>query len=85
MPYATDSSLTISNYAVKAAVALFKPGIKYKKAGVIVSGLVPTNEKQLDLFLSENPKHHKLMKVMDGINDKYGIQKMKIAKFTTSR
>lgn len=79
LPYATDSSLTISNYAVKAAVALFKPGIKYKKAGVIVSGLVPTNEKQLDLFLSENPKHHKLMKVMDGINDKYGIQKMKIA------
>ncbi|MBW8199641.1 Y-family DNA polymerase [Flagellimonas abyssi] len=79
LPYATDSSLTISNYAVKAAVALFKPGIKYKRAGVIVSGLVPTNEKQLDLFLSENPKHHKLMKVMDGINDKYGIQKMKIA------
>jgi len=69
LPYATDSSLTISNYAVKAAVALFKPGIKYKRAGVIVSGLVPTNEKQLDLFLSENPKHHKLMKVMDGIND----------------
>ncbi|WP_108246423.1 Y-family DNA polymerase [Muricauda brasiliensis] len=79
LPYATDSSLTISNYAVRAAVALFKPGIKYKKAGVIVSGLVPTNERQLDLFLSENPKHHKLMQVMDGINDKYGTHKMKIA------
>lgn len=79
LPYATDSSLTISNYAVKAAIALFKPGIKYKKAGVIVSGLVPTNARQLDLFLSENPKHHKLMQVMDGINDKYGGHKMKIA------
>ncbi|AEM70762.1 DNA-directed DNA polymerase [Allomuricauda ruestringensis DSM 13258] len=79
MPYATDSSLTISNYAVKAAVALFKPGIKYKRAGVIVSGLVPTNERQLDLFLSENPKHHKLMQVMDNINNKYNGHKMKIA------
>lgn len=79
LPYATDSSLTISNYAVKAAIALFKSGIKYKKAGVIVSGLVPTNARQLDLFLSENPKHHKLMQVMDGINNKYGNNKMKIA------
>jgi DNA polymerase V len=79
LPYATDSSLTISNYAVRAAVSIFKPGIKYKKAGVIVSGLVPTNARQLDLFLSENPKHHKLMQVMDGINDKYGNNKMKIA------
>jgi DNA polymerase V len=79
LPYATDSSLTISNYAVKAAASLFKPGIKYKRAGVIVSGLVPTNERQLDLFLTENPKHHKLMQVMDGINSKYGTNKMKIA------
>ncbi|MBR9854390.1 MAG: Y-family DNA polymerase [Algicola sp.] len=79
LPYATDSSLTISNYAVKAAIAIFRPGIKYKRAGVIVSGLVPTNERQLDLFLSENPKHHKIMEVMDGINNKYGGYKMKIA------
>lgn len=79
LPYATDSSLTISNYAVKAAISIFRPGIKYKRAGVIVSGLVPTNERQLDLFLSENPKHHKIMEVMDGINDKYGGYKMKIA------
>lgn len=79
LPYATDSSLTISNYAVKAAISIFRPGIKYKRAGVIVSGLVPTNARQLDLFLSENPKHHKIMEVMDGINDKYGGYKMKIA------
>ncbi len=78
LPYATDSSLTITNYAVKAAISIYRPGIKYKRAGVIVSGLVPTNERQLDLFLSENPKHHKIMKVMDNVNDKYGY-KMKIA------
>nr|WP_299074208.1 Y-family DNA polymerase [uncultured Allomuricauda sp.] len=78
MPYATDSSLTISKYAVEAITSIYKPGIKYKRAGVIVSGLVPTNERQLDLFLSENPKHHNIMKVMDSVNDKYGY-KVKIA------
>ncbi|RDY57881.1 Y-family DNA polymerase [Flagellimonas nanhaiensis] len=78
LPYATDSSLTISNYAVEAAASIFRPGIKYKRAGVIVSGLVPTNERQLDLFLTENPKHHEIMKVMDKVNDKYGY-KIKIA------
>jgi len=78
LPYATDSSLIISNYAVEAVTSIYKPGIKYKRAGVIVSGLVPTNERQLDLFLAENPKHHKIMKVMDNVNDKYGY-KVKIA------
>jgi len=79
LPYATDSSLTISRYAVKAVDTIFKAGIKYKRAGVIVSGLIPTNERQLDLFSSENPKHHKIMEVMDNMNDRYGDYKMKIA------
>ncbi|UII77132.1 Y-family DNA polymerase [Flagellimonas sp. HMM57] len=78
LPYATDSSLTISAYAIEAVREIFKPGIKYKKAGVIVSGLVPTDQRQLDLFLSENPKHNRIMQVMDRVNDKYGY-KLKIA------
>ncbi|WP_136467719.1 Y-family DNA polymerase [Flagellimonas onchidii] len=78
LPYATDSSLTISNHAVEAVGAIYKPGIKYKRAGVIVSGLIPTDQRQLDLFLTENPKHHNIMKVMDNVNNKYGY-KIKIA------
>lgn len=78
LPYATDSSLTLSNYAVKAVESIYKKGIKYKRAGVIVAGLVPTNERQLDLFQRENPKHEKLMKVMDKINNEHGY-KLKIA------
>ncbi len=78
LPYATDSSLTISNHAVEAVSTIYRPGIKYKRAGVVVSGLVPTDQRQLDLFLTENPKHHSIMKVMDSVNDKYGY-KVKIA------
>ncbi|QLG44766.1 Y-family DNA polymerase [Costertonia aggregata] len=77
LPFATDSSLTITNHAVQAVTSIYKKGIKYKKAGVIVTGLVPTNARQLDLFRRENPKHGELMKVMDKINHKY-FNKIKI-------
>lgn len=79
LPYATDSTLTISNYAVNAVKSIYKKGVKYKRAGVIVSGLVPTNSKQLDLFVKDNPKHHQLMKSIDTMNNKYGTYKIKIA------
>ncbi|WP_343487270.1 Y-family DNA polymerase [Allomuricauda sp. d1] len=78
LPHATDSTLTITNHAVKAVEAIFKPGIKYKKAGVVVCGLVPTNARQLGLFQKENPKHDELMKAMDKLNNKLGSYKVKI-------
>jgi DNA polymerase V len=77
-PYPTDSSLTISNAAVKAVVTMFKKGIKYKRAGVIVTGLVPTNNHQLDLFLHENPKHKSLMFAIDKVNRRFKSDKIKL-------
>ena len=50
LPYPTDSSLVISQCAIKAVVSIYKPGIYYKRAGVIVMGLVPTDNHQLQLF-----------------------------------
>jgi DNA polymerase V len=79
LPYPTDSSLIISTEAVKAVEAMFKKGIKYKHAGVIVTGLVPTFNHQLNLFLHENPKHKPLMKAIDRLNSKYGDYKLKLA------
>jgi DNA polymerase V len=78
LSYPTDSSLVISNHAVKALISIFKKGIKYKRAGVIVTGLVPTDNHQLHLFDHENPKHKPLMRVMDSLNTKYGDNKLKI-------
>ncbi|WP_055444298.1 Y-family DNA polymerase [Lacinutrix himadriensis] len=78
LPYPTNSSLIISNEAVKAVVSVFKEGIKYKRAGVIVSGLVPIDNYQLHLFEQENPKHKYLMRAIDGVNNKYGSSKIKL-------
>ena len=79
LSYPTDSSLVISTAAVNAAASIFKNGVSYKRAGVIVTGLVPTDNHQLDLFHHENPKHKPLMTVMDNLNTKFGDYKIKLA------
>ena len=75
----SNSSLIISQCAVNAISALFKEGIAYKKAGVIVTGLVPEDNYQLNIFEEENPKHKNLMKSIDAMNRKYKSGKIKIA------
>ncbi|WP_046757604.1 Y-family DNA polymerase [Kordia jejudonensis] len=79
LPYATNSTLTINEFAQKALDDIYKPGIKYKRAGVILTGLVQTDALQLDLFKNENPKHKQLMATMDTLNQKYGGRKIKMA------
>jgi DNA polymerase V len=81
LPFATNSTLTITNAAVEMLKKLHKgnEGIKFKKAGVIVTELIDENQKQFHLFEEENPKHLALMKVMDRLNHKIGDTKIKLA------
>ncbi|MDD2820273.1 MAG: Y-family DNA polymerase [Flavobacterium sp.] len=81
LPYATNSTLTISNAAIAMLRKLHQgnENIKFKKAGVIVTELIDENKKQLQLFEEENPKHQALMKVMDQLNKKIGDKKVKLA------
>lgn len=78
LSYPTDSTLTIAKAAVTAVESIFKKGIKYKKAGVIISGLVPNDNFQLNLFAHENPKHKLLMSAIDKLNQKYKSDKIKL-------
>ena len=78
LPFATNSSLVLNSYALKAVEDMFKSGINYKKAGVIVTNLVPNNSYQLGIFQNEDFRHKSLMKTMDYINSKYS-EKVKLA------
>jgi DNA polymerase V len=80
LPYATNSTLTISNVAISMLKDLYKrnEGVKFKKAGVIVTELIDEDKKQLQLFEEENPKHLALMKAMDFLNAKIGDRKVKL-------
>jgi DNA polymerase V len=79
LPYATNSSITLSQFALKGLEAIYKKGFHFKKAGVIVMELTPENVKQLDLFLDEDPKHQILMQAIDTINNNLGKKKLKLA------
>src|SRR6187402_57530 len=81
LPYASNSTLTITNAAVEMLKKLHKgnEGIRFKKAGVILTELIDENQKQFHLFEEENPKHLALMKVMDRMNHKIGDTKIKLA------
>jgi DNA polymerase V len=80
LPYSTNSTLTISNAAISMLKDLYKgnEGIKFKKAGVIVTELIDEDKKQLQLFEEENPKHLAIMKAMDFLNAKIGDRKVKL-------
>ena len=79
LPYSSNSSITISKYAVEGLKKIYKKGIEYKKAGVIVLGLIPNSKLQLNLFEKENPKYQLLMKTLDFITKKEGPNKIKLA------
>ena len=78
LPFASNSSITISGLAVKMLKDMFEEGEIYKKAGVIVTQIIPENQKQFHLFEEENPKHLKLMQVMDDYFKKTGERKIRL-------
>ncbi|NHM02478.1 Y-family DNA polymerase [Flavobacterium difficile] len=78
LPFATQSSLTLSTTAIKMLEKLFQTGEIYTKAGIIITDIIPQDQKQFNLFVEENPKHEKLMKVMDDIRKKTGERKIRL-------
>lgn len=68
IPQPTNSSITISKYAIKALDQIFIDGFAYKKAGVIVGKISPEPFRQYNLFENEDPRHGELMKALDKIN-----------------
>lgn len=77
---ASNSSMELVSVALKALKSIYKEGYKYKKAGVIVSGIVPTNAIQLSLFdHNDREKQNSALVAMDKLNEKFGRDTVKIA------
>lgn len=79
IPYATNSNITLAKYAVIGLKQIFKEGLYYKKAGIIVSGISNENHKQFNIFHNEDNRHPALMKTIDDLNIKIGETKVKLA------
>lgn len=69
----SDLSNEIIKHALIALKAIYRPGLRYKKAGVMVMGIVPNNAVQSSLFDPlDRTKQKKIAVVLDNINHRYG-------------
>lgn len=72
MPAATGDSRLILSVVTQLLRGMLKPGIGYKKAGVVLMDLSRPEQRQGDLFTPSVAGNPKLMAVLDGINRKFG-------------
>ncbi len=79
LPYSTNSSIEIAQFALEGLEKIFKDGYHYKKAGVVIMDFCPEDGLQQTLFEHSNPKHKNLMQVIDKLNNTLGQQKVKLA------
>ena len=76
----TSDTLEITSAALKLLKQIYRPGIQYKKSGVIVGDIVSMSMLQMNLF---DPIHNRkersdLMKAIDVINHRYGLKTIKL-------
>jgi DNA polymerase V len=73
LPVASNSNTEIIKYAQIGLRQIFKANFRYKKAGVIVSGIVPETQIQQDIFDTvDRKKTGQLMETIDFLNNEYG-------------
>ena len=76
----TNDSIEIVRLAIQALKKLYRPSYRYKKAGVVVSDLVPQKEQQLSLFDHvDRKKQQSIMTALDKINNNMGREKVRLA------
>lgn len=80
LPVATNDTTALVSAAMSALRAIYRKGFHYKRAGVIVSGIVPAGSVQGNLFVQPDTKRSEaLMRALDGVNAKFGQDKLRCA------
>ncbi|MFX6186268.1 DNA polymerase V subunit UmuC [Acinetobacter baumannii] len=74
----TDCATDFVRAAVKMVSDIFKEGVKYKKCGVILTGLEPKAGHTYDLLTDFEviEKKEQLMKTLENVHTKFGKQKL---------
>ena len=73
LPTVTDNTADLIGSAIQSIQAIYRGGYHYKKAGVMLTGLVPASQIQADLFDEHNRrKSNRLMSALDAVNDRWG-------------
>lgn len=74
----TDCAVDFVKAATRMLNDIYKEGIKYKKCGVVLTGLEPKSGHTYDLLtdFKNIEKKESLMQAMDGIHSKFGKKKL---------
>lgn len=77
----TSDTMEITNAALSILARIFRKGIMYKKAGVIVGDIVSICPLQVNLFdpIANRPQRARLMRAMDELNHRYGLKTLRLA------
>lgn len=86
LPVATANTQELLQYAMAAVKKHWKSGILFKKAGVILTKIVPEKSSQQDLFdTRDRNKEDRLQKAIDHINGRHGKRALVMAIQTKSQ
>lgn len=79
LPFATADTAEIVSHCIDSLQTTFKEGYQYKKAGVILTDIIDSEHRVLDLFdTKDRVKQAHLGKTMDAINLKFGQDTLKL-------
>lgn len=80
LPVATDSTSDLLRYALPGMERIFREGYRYKKAGVMLTALVPASQVQGHLFdRPDLERSGRLMRALDRLNDRMGAGTLRYA------
>lgn len=86
LPEASQSSQELIKVALNGLKLIFKDGYQYKKAGVIVTGLIPDDKIQMNFFsYIDKGKQSNISAALDKINSKHGQDVLKFASQGTTK
>jgi DNA polymerase V len=74
LPVSTAYTPHLINYAKEGLKKIYKPGYHYQKVGVCLTGIVPRDQVQLNLFFNADKNlnlNTRLMNIMDSINSRW--------------
>lgn len=77
----TSDTLEITRTAMRLTEQLYRPGILYKKSGVIVSDITDMGILQQDLFdpVRNRTERAELMQAIDRINRRFGLKTVRLS------
>ena len=81
LPEPTDDTLRLTRAALAGLRLIYRPGYRYKKAGIMLMLLSDRGSRQYSLFecAEREAKSERLMQVLDQVNRHYGRNTLRVA------